>query len=125
MVSRLPAKAGRHGTPTIEHPPLRVFSVPTGDTTEGVVKTKLDSVQVGMTGAARTVADCFKFRGKVGLEVALEALRAGFASRAYSPAIFAKYAKQNRVLALVCPYLESMARSGASQGVSRARCRRG
>ncbi len=95
--------------PSIEYPPLRVFTTSEKAVRTGVVKTKLDGVQVRMTNPAKTVADCFKFRRRVGIEVALEALREGLQTRAFRPAAFAKYAKTNRVLTFVRPYLESMA----------------
>ncbi len=92
--------------PTMEHPPLRVFSVSGDSIRGGITRTKLDGVPVRMTNAAKTVADCFKFRRRVGLDVALEALKEGLSSRAFTPATFAKYAKANRVLTFVRPYLD-------------------
>ena len=90
-------------------PPLRVSKASADECiSKGVIKTKLDGVTVRMTNPAKTVADCFKYRRRVGLEVALEALREGLAERAFTPATFAKYAKMNRVLSFVRPYLESM-----------------
>ena len=94
--------------PAMDHPPLRVFTASEESVSKGVVKTKLDGVTIRMTNPAKTVADCFKYRSRVGLEVALEALREGLAQRAFTPATFAKYAKMNRVLSFVRPYLESM-----------------
>ena len=94
--------------PTLEHPPLRVFSTSLDSIGEGVATSKLDGVSVRMTNPAKTVADCFKYRRRVGLEVALEALKEGLVTRAFSPATFAKYAKRNRVLSFVRPYLESL-----------------
>lgn len=95
--------------PTMEYPPLRVFTSSEATVRNGVTKAKIDGVQVRMTNPAKTVADCFKFRRRVGLEVALEALREGLRTRAFSLAVFAKYAKANRVLTFVRPYLEAMA----------------
>jgi len=94
--------------PVMDHPPLRVFSASESCFREGVVRTKIDGIPVRMTSPAKTVADSFKFRRRVGLEVALEALREGLVQRMFTPAKFAKFAKTNRVLSFVRPYLESM-----------------
>lgn len=94
--------------PALDDPPLRVFTAPEGSIREGAVKSKVDGVAVWISGPAKTVADCFKYRSRVGLDVALEALKKGLAQRAFSPATFAKYAKMNRILAFARPYLESM-----------------
>jgi len=48
---------------------------------EGVERHEVDGVPIRVTGVARTVADCFKFRNKIGLDVALEALRDARRSR--------------------------------------------
>jgi len=94
--------------PAMDHPPLRVFTTSEESISKGVVRAKLDGVTVRMTNPAKTVADCFKFRRRVGLEVALDALREGLAQRVFGPATIAKYAKMNRVLSFMRPYLESM-----------------
>ncbi len=94
--------------PVMDHPPLRVFTTSEELVSKGVLRTKVDGVTIRMTNPAKTVADCFKYRSRVGLDVALEALKEGLAQRAFTPATFAKYAKMNRVLSFVRPYLESM-----------------
>ena len=61
-----------------------------------------------MTSAAKTVADCWKFRNKVGLDVALEALRDGWRERRFTSDDLWRYAKINRVANVMRPYLESI-----------------
>jgi len=65
-------------------------------------------VTVRVTNAAKTVADCFKFRSKVGLDVALEALREARRSKKASADELWRYAKLNRVTNIMRPYMESM-----------------
>ena len=62
-----------------------------------------------MTGVAKTVADCFKFRNLVGLDVAIEALRDALRARAATVDELWKYAQICRVTKLMRPYLEALA----------------
>ncbi|MFC3146448.1 type IV toxin-antitoxin system AbiEi family antitoxin domain-containing protein [Piscinibacterium candidicorallinum] len=59
-------------------------------------------------GVAKTLADCFKFRNKVGLDVALEALREAWAARRFSMDDLAHHARINRVERVMQPYLEAL-----------------
>lgn len=77
--------------------------------TAGVEQHKVEGVVIRVTSIAKTVADCFKFRNKVGLEVALEALRESRRSRRVSPDELWRYAKVNRVSNVMRPYLEALA----------------
>ena len=61
--------------PTSGHPPLQVVRFSGAALTEGVEQHIVDGVTIRVYSVAKTVADCFKFRNKVGLDVALEALR--------------------------------------------------
>jgi predicted transcriptional regulator of viral defense system len=69
----------------------------------------IDGVRVRVTGVAKTVADCFKFRNKIGLDVALEALRDALKSRKTHADVLWKYAKINRVTNVMRPYLDAVA----------------
>ncbi|WP_417473298.1 type IV toxin-antitoxin system AbiEi family antitoxin domain-containing protein [Luteimonas mephitis] len=62
-----------------------------------------------VTNAAKTVADCFKFRNLVGLDVAIEALREVLRSRVTTVDELWKYARICRVAKLMRPYLEALA----------------
>ena len=57
---------------------------------------------------AKTVADCFKFRNKVGLDVALEALKEGRRSRRFTADELVHYARINRVQKVMMPYMEAI-----------------
>lgn len=65
-------------TPKIDFPPVRIahFSKPTFDF--GIEVHPLDGVQLRVYSPAKTVADCFKFRSKIGTETAIQALRAAY-----------------------------------------------
>ena len=61
-----------------------------------------------VTGIAKTVADCFKFRNKIGLDVALEALREARTSRRLDLDELWRLARIDRVANIMRPYLEIM-----------------
>ena len=74
----------------------------------GVQVKNIDNIEVKVYCPAKTVADCFKYRNKVGLDVALEALREGWKSKLFTMDELWKYAKICRVENVMRPYLESM-----------------
>lgn len=76
--------------------------------TEGVETMVIEGVKVPVFNAAKTVADCFKFRNKIGLDVALEALRDGWSQRKLTMDALWHYATINRVAKVMRPYLESV-----------------
>lgn len=95
--------------PRVDYPKLRVVRFSDAGLRLGVEKHKVDGVTIQVTGIARTVADCFKFRGKVGLDVALEALRdVRRSNRATSEELW-HYATLDRVANVMRPYLEAVA----------------
>ena len=75
---------------------------------EGVESLRIDGVDVRVFSAAKTIADCFKFRNKIGLDVALEALRDGWTQRKVTADALWHYATINRVSNVMRPYLESV-----------------
>ncbi|MFN7571382.1 MAG: type IV toxin-antitoxin system AbiEi family antitoxin domain-containing protein [Betaproteobacteria bacterium] len=102
----LPAKAR---VPRLDWPPLRVtrFSEPT--LAAGLETRRIDGVALRVTSVAKTVADCFKFRNKVGLDVALEALREVCRARRASNEELWRYARLCRVESVMRPYMEAIA----------------
>ena len=74
----------------------------------GVETHILDRVPVRVTNPAKTVADCFKYRNKVGLDVALEALREALGKNMFTADSIWRYAKVCRVTNVMRPYLEAM-----------------
>ena len=77
--------------------------------TEGIDQILVDGVEVPVFNAAKTVADCFKYRNKIGLDVALEALRDGWTARKLTMDALWHYAAIDRVANVMRPYLESVA----------------
>jgi predicted transcriptional regulator of viral defense system len=94
--------------PRLEWPSLHVVWWSSGALTEGVSERKLGSIPVRITTPARTVADCFKYRSKIGLDVALEALRDYRRKRAGSLDELHHAAITCRVDRVIRTYLEAM-----------------
>lgn len=94
--------------PRLDWPPLRVYRMSGAMFTSGIETQERDGIEIRVYAAAKTVADCFKFRSRVGIEVALEALRTGLAERKFTPAQILRAAKLCRVAAVVRPYLEAV-----------------
>jgi len=95
--------------PKMDYPPLRLVRFSGLALTEGTEEHVVDGETVRVTGVAKTVADCFKYRNKIGLDVALEALRDGWAQRKLTMDAIWHYAAVNRVGNVMRPYLESIA----------------
>lgn len=102
------AIANKAAAPKLDYPPLRVVRFSDVVLNEGVEQHVIDGVPVRVTGVAKTVADCFKYRNKIGLDVALEALREAWAARRMSSDDIWRYAKLCRVANVMRPYLESL-----------------
>ncbi|MBN8495766.1 AbiEi antitoxin N-terminal domain-containing protein [Accumulibacter sp.] len=94
--------------PKLDYPPLRIVRFSGKAFTEGVEEHVVDSVTIRITGVAKTVADCFKYRNKIGLDVALEALREAWHERRMSSDDIWRYAKVCRVANVMRPYLDSL-----------------
>lgn len=101
----LPKGSGR---PRLDWPPLRVYWFSGALYTEGIETHERDGVTLKVYGAARTVADCFRLRNRLGSEVALEALRTGLDERTFTPAEILRAAQKCRVAGIVRPYLEAL-----------------
>lgn len=100
----MPSKAW---TPVNSPVKLRIVRASEHSLTAGVEHHRIDGVSVPITSPAKTVADCFKHRSKVGLDVALEALRDALRTkRATADAIW-RFAEINRVANVMRPYLEA------------------
>ena len=94
--------------PRAQHPPLRIIYL-SGDTlSEGVEEHNAEGVQLRVFSAAKTVADCFKFRNKIGTDVAVEALRDY--RRTYPKRLdeLWRFAEIDRVTRVMRPYLEAV-----------------
>lgn len=94
--------------PVASHPPLRLVFLSGRPLAEGVETHTVAGVPLHVFGAAKTVADCFKFRNKIGIDVAVEALREY--QRRFPKALDAvwRFAEVDRVARVLRPYLESL-----------------
>lgn len=94
--------------PRMDYPSLRITRFSGPALTEGIEEHLIDGVPVRITGVAKTVADCFKYRNKIGLDVALEALREAWREKRVSMDELWRYARMCRVANVMRPYLESL-----------------
>ena len=95
--------------PKVDNLPLRVVRFSGEALTAGIEEHVIEQVNIRVYGPAKTVADCFKYRNKIGLDVALEALRDCWRLRRATMDELWKYAKVCRVANVMRPYLEAIA----------------
>jgi len=93
--------------PQVDYPPLRVVRFSGLALTQGVEEHQIEGVTVRVYNPAKTVADCFKYRHKIGLDVALEALRDCRRQRRCTNDELWHYAQICRVANVMRPYLEA------------------
>jgi len=93
--------------PTTGDVPLRIHYFSGRALTEGVERHEIEGVPVNIYSAAKTVADCFKFRNKIGVDVAIEALRDYLRKRLPEKDLW-RYAEVCRVRKVMYPYLEAL-----------------
>ncbi|UEN99071.1 AbiEi antitoxin N-terminal domain-containing protein [Acidiferrobacter thiooxydans] len=94
--------------PKLDFPPLRIVRFSGAALTEGVEEHVVGGVTIRITGVAKTVADCFKYRNKIGLDIALEALREAWRGKRMISDDIWRYAKICRVANVMRPYLDSL-----------------
>lgn len=95
-------------SPTFDYPALRVVRLRGAAYTDGIQTMTEHGSPIRVYGVAKTVADCFKFRNKIGLDVALEALKAAWRTRKLTIDELTHFAKINRVERVMRPYLEAV-----------------
>ena len=98
---------GSHA-PRIDHPPIKMVQFTGASYAEGIEVSKRNQVQLRVYNVAKTVADCFKHRNKIGLDVALEALKDALVQKKASVDELWRYAKVCRVSNVMRPYLEAI-----------------
>ena len=94
--------------PAILSPSLRVVRLTEPSLSEGVEKHRVEGVSVRVYSAAKTVADCFKFRNKIGLDIAIEALKDCLRQKKATISDIYRYAKICRVSNVIRPYMEAL-----------------
>ncbi|MCD9004962.1 type IV toxin-antitoxin system AbiEi family antitoxin domain-containing protein [Luteimonas sp. XNQY3] len=95
-------------SPRLDQSALRVVRMSGAALTEGIVSVEIDGVSVPVFDPNKTVADCFKYRNKIGLDVALEALHDGWSKGKLSMDALWRYATVDRVANVMRPYMESV-----------------
>lgn len=98
---------GSH-VPRLDYPPIKMVQMTADVYAAGVEEHQRDGVTLRVYGAAKTVVDCFKHRNKIGLDVALEALKDACAKKKATADDLWRYAKLCRVANVMRPYLEAV-----------------
>lgn len=99
-------RKARH--PHVDYPPLRIVRFSGPALTQGIEEYLIEGVFVRVYRPAKTVADCFKYRNKIGLDVALEALRECLQTRRCTHQELWHFAQICRVSNVIKPYLEAL-----------------
>ena len=94
--------------PNVDYPPLNLTYVSDPAYSFGIQEHVINGVAVKIYSPAKTVADCFKFRNKVGLDVAIEALREAWRSRKVTMDEMVMAAGIDRVSKIMRPYMEAI-----------------
>jgi predicted transcriptional regulator of viral defense system len=94
--------------PRIEHPPVRIIQMSGTAFREGIETHKMYDAQVQVYSPEKTIADCFKFRNRIGLDTAVEALRFYRERRKVRVGDLMRYAAVCRVANVMRPYLEAL-----------------
>ena len=94
-------------TPKLDYPPLQVYRFSGQAYTTGIELHKIEGVDVRVYRAEKTLADCFKYRNRIGLDVVLEALQNYRARRGARFQTVLEYARVCRVENVMRPYLEA------------------
>ena len=96
-------------SPRIDHPPIVVYRFSQTSLAAGIEKHEIDGVKIRVYRPEKTIADCFKFRNKIGMDIVLEALRLYRARKKASLQRLLEYARICRVEKVMSPYLEIIA----------------
>ena len=102
------AVGSKERAPKMDYPPIRVVRFGGDTLTEGSEVKLIEGIPVQITNIPKTIADCFKFRNKIGLDVALEALKEAWRDKRVSMDDLWRYAQLCRVQNVMRPYLESL-----------------
>jgi len=99
--------------PTISYPPVRFVRFSGWAMTEGVERHPIRSHNILVTDPARTIVDCFRYRNKIGIDVAMEGLREGIRHRKCTPDQLWHYAEKARIWTVMRPYVEAVVADAA------------
>ncbi|QQR89558.1 MAG: type IV toxin-antitoxin system AbiEi family antitoxin domain-containing protein [Myxococcales bacterium] len=94
--------------PRVDYPPVRLWWLSKKTFDAGIVEHSIDGAKVKMYTAEKSITDAFKFRGKIGSDVAVEALRNWYIKPGRDLGALQRYAKICRVTNVLRPYLEAL-----------------
>ena len=94
--------------PKLAHPPIEVIWLSGDAFSSGIEEHELDGVAVSIYSPEKTVADCFKFRNKLGLDIAIEALKEYLRQPNRDLDLLLHYARIDRVRNVIEPYLRAL-----------------
>ncbi len=95
-------------TPRLGYPLVQVFHMSEAALSAGVEEHVMGRTPVHVFSVAKTVADCFKYRNKIGLDVAIEALQEVVRNRTAKPSEIMEFARVVRVGSVIEPYLRAL-----------------
>lgn len=99
--------------PKVEYPPIRFVRFSSHALKEGVRQHPIDGIDVPIFEPAKTIVDCFRYRNKIGLDLALEGLREALRTKRVTPDELYEFARTARVWSVMRPYVEAMVADGA------------
>jgi predicted transcriptional regulator of viral defense system len=102
------AIAANDQAPALRYPPLRLFWYSKAVYESGIIETKMDGTNVHIYSAEKTLADCFKYRNKIGIDVCVEALNLYRRRGRMKLDQLERYAKLCRVQRVMRPYMEAI-----------------
>lgn len=94
--------------PSLDSPPVHAYKFSDAAFRAGIEEHEIDGVTVRIYSAEKTLADCFKYRNKIGMDIVLEALKLYKSQKQFNQADLLKYARICRVEKVMKPYLEAM-----------------
>ena len=92
----------------LSYPPMRFVRFNHKAMTEGVERHEIEGVSVQITSPARTVVDCFRFRNKIGIDIAISAMREALRKRRCRAAEIYECARSMRIASVIDPYLQAI-----------------
>ena len=98
--------------PNLEYPPVRFVRFSGQALTAGVKRHAIEGIEVPIFEPAKSIVDCFRYRNKIGLDIALEGLREGLRSGRIYPDQLWEFASTARVWSVMRPYVEAMVADG-------------
>jgi len=94
--------------PRLDHPPMKTFRFGAPTFEEGIEYHEIDGIPVKIYGPEKTIADCFKYRNKIGLDVALESLKFYRRRKHFKADELIRYARICRVEKVMRPYIKAI-----------------